>query len=756
MNDLLQLKGRFESRSNHGRPGAPVLPKGKSVKDIHLKNLSDQLEEILNYWSEHTELKGALVSVHYKHVVAKSNRIKILLSERNNPTNQSVRGAKFEWGEDLSNHRIHKHVFTHLVSLEAIKRAIELLKVSADLINEKYSGEITSEISEKIGKKDYVFDKRGISKTNFLKVVVDSFYVERFAVDFASDELFEQAIVSIYETNVETCELLRNYGINLTRDKMLNNTTFRLNSEEISLLLDKAPYLVSMCLSDLSSLSRDDIDFVDSGEDMHSLIPHPSIEPIVGVIDTQFNENVYFHEWVEYKNMLDEDIPLNEEDYKHGTAVSSIIVDGPHGNPKLDDGCGRFRVRHFGVATQGRFSSFSIIKMIREIIKTNRDIKVWNLSLGSVSEIKESFISPEAAELDRLQNEFDVIFIIAGTNIPKEFNEDRPMKIGAPADSLNSIVVNSVSFEKKAASYTRVGPVLSFFHKPDVSYFGGDGDKGITVCRDDLGAANVKGSSYAAPWITRKVAYLIHIMGLSRESAKALLIDAAAGWNRADDCSHTIGYGVVPQNINDIIQTKDDEIRFILSGEVDDFETFTYNIPVPIVNDKYPFYARATLAYFPECDRRQGVDYTCTELDIHFGRVRVDEKKNVPKIEPINNNRQSEDELIVLYEEKARKMYRKWDNVKHISEQIKERKVPKITYGSSLWGLSIKSKDRFSSGNDEKLRFGVVITLKEMSGKNRIDEFIKLCLARGWIVNRLNVQNRIDIYQKAEEELEFE
>ena len=37
------------------------------------------------------------------------------------------------------------------------------------------------------------------------------------------------------------------------------------------------------------------------------------------------------------------------------------------------------------------------------------------------------------------------------------------MKIGSPADSLNSLVVNAVDFRGKSASYTRVGPVLSFF-----------------------------------------------------------------------------------------------------------------------------------------------------------------------------------------------------------------------------------------------------------------------------------------------------
>lgn len=71
--------------------------------------------------------------------------------------------------------------------------------------------------------------------------------------------------------------------------------------------------------------------------------------------------------------MLSEDIELSNEDYFHGTAVSSIIVDGPALNKNLDDGCGRFRVRHFGVATNSKFSSFSILKNIEEIISSNRD-----------------------------------------------------------------------------------------------------------------------------------------------------------------------------------------------------------------------------------------------------------------------------------------------------------------------------------------------------------------------------------------------
>lgn len=208
----------------------------------------------------------------------------------------------------------------------------------------------------------------------------------------------------------------------------------RLTPDEAKLLYNNASYLVAMSLTDFAEINRDDMsDEIEEWVDDLGLIPKPSNEPVIGVIDTQFNDKVYFKDWVEYTNMLDENIPLSEEDYKHGTAVSYIIVDGPQGNPNLDDGCGQFRVRHFGVATHNGFSSFTVLRLIRDIVAKNRDIKVWNLSLGSKSEIKPNFISPEAAELDRIQSEYDVIFVVAGTNVPEGVN-GKNMKIGSPAE----------------------------------------------------------------------------------------------------------------------------------------------------------------------------------------------------------------------------------------------------------------------------------------------------------------------------------
>lgn len=758
MNNILMLKGRFEQRPNTSSFGPLSLPKNKFVEATHLKTMAQQLQDVWAFWVQHREIAGALVSVHYKHVVAKSNRIRILLSDKGKAPVNSIRGAKFIWETNRDGQLIQKHVFTHYVSLIALQKTIELLSKAAHIIDAGYSGKIGFEDTEKINKQgDYLY-RNILPKTTFLKVVLDGLYVESFGIDRVSDKIMEESIVTIFKTNVDTKSLLQKFGINIFDDRIIDDTTLRLNPDEIALLLNQAPYLIAMDVKNFAELTKDDVlQFETEKSDLESkLIPSPQNEPIVGVIDTQFNEKVYFHEWVDYRNMLDPNIPLQKEDFYHGTEVTSIIVDGPHGNQDMDDGCGRFRVRHFGVATGGRMSSFAVIKLIRQIVSSNRDIKVWNLSLGSTSEIKDNFISPEAAELDKIQTQYDVLFVVAGTNRPA--NETKiPMKIGSPADSLNSLVINSVDFRKNSASYTRVGPVLSFFNKPDVSYYGGDGpnyyDK-IAVCRDDMGAVYVSGTSFAAPWITRKIAYLVYNMGLTREIAKALIIDAAAGWNSQDDPSHTIGYGVVPMHISDIIHSRDDEIRFIMSGTTEAFETYTYNLPVPIIKNAHPFYARATLVYFPQCDRNQGVDYTSTEMDIHFGRIVT--KKGNPKILPINGNRQSDEGFNPIYEENARNDYRKWDNVKHISDVIKSRAVPRKAYESGLWGLSIKTKERMQTNGNRSLPFGVVVTLKEMNGVNRFEDFKRLCMARGWLVNELDVQNRLDIYTQAEEEIKLE
>lgn len=738
MNSLLQLKGIFEQENRSSSFGPVALPTKGVVTSEHLIKLKNNLVELKKFWVKEAICNGALVSAYYNKIAAKSNRISQLLSDGKNKANKTIVGARFA-SEDG-----HKHIITHYISVNVIETSISQLDLCINALNKDFNGTMTKDKNDFINTKGCKYEPNGISKTSFIKIIVDAYYIEKFDTFVSDDQASGNVIITLFKTDNKATDLLKKVGIDIKNTSVLDDNTILLPPDDLKLLKQKAPYLIAMAVSDLSLIDNDDFDFFN--ENLLT-IPAPTNESVIGVIDTLFDNNVYFSNWVEYHDMLSSDIPKQFEDYKHGTAVSSIIVDGNSLNPNLEDGCGRFKVRHFGVANARQFSSFTILRNIEEIIIKNRDIKVWNLSLGSKLEINKNFISPEAAILDRIQYENDVIFIIAGTN--KTVDSHSIMRIGAPADSINSIVVNSVSSSNKPAEYARCGPVLSFFTKPDVSFYGGDTKSPMRVCTS-TGEGFVSGTSYAAPWIARKMCYLISVLGLSREVAKALLIHASTGWEKQEVSSSLIGHGIVPKRIEDIVKSTNDEIRFILSGVSEKYNTYNYNIPVPINKGKHPFIAKATLCYFPFCSRNQGVDYTSTELDISIGRI------NGTKIQPINNNYQSDDLEYFSLEEEARRNFRKWDNVKHIREVSSKRIRNKKVYDKGLWGVSLKTKERLDKKYGKGIKFGIIVSLKEIHGVNRIEDFIRHCSLRGWLVTKVNIETQIDIYNIAEETIDFE
>ncbi|WP_033160810.1 S8 family peptidase [[Mycoplasma] collis] len=745
-NNVLQLKGvLFEQKKSEKKPGFLKLPKNAKVKVEHLKKLLKDLEQLFDFWQNQNLEINPLISVYYKKIVAKSNRIKSILESSLKKNNESIVGSK------ILN---FKHVFIHSIKLKTLAESISNLKNVIDIILNVWKlDEINESHINGINKSNLL--KKHFTKITsfiFVNIVVDAYYVEAFGLqEYNNDDKNnkDKAIVSIYDLKIDVIKLLKQLDISINFNQIANNTTLLLSEKDFFILKTKAPFLISMVFNDFNKL--DDVRLSKKNIDNKKLsIIDPKNEPIIGVIDTMFDKNVYFGKWVQFENKLSPEIKLKNEDFIHGTLVSSIIVDGPNLNPNLEDGCGKFRVKHFGVSSQRGFSSFTIMKLIEEIIKANSEIKVWNLSLGSLYEISENFISPEAAILDQIQFENDVIFVISGTNKPANFDIK---KIGSPADSLNSIVVNSVTFDNEPTNYTREGLVLSFFQKPDVSYYGGSFEKKI-IAYGPQGKIEVMGTSFAAPWITRKLAFLIYVLDLPREVAKALIIDSAIGWGKEKYDNKKIGYGIVPIHINDIIQTPKDEIKFLIQDVSREYDSYNYKIPVPIFENKYPFKAKATMCYFPKASKNQGIDYTNTELDLYFGRMKLNET-NKPTIVSINKNKQTHDDGF-LFEKNARLQFRKWDNVKHIREIITKKNFAKKMFEFPSWGISVKTKERLNPNDGKKLPFGIVITLKELEGKNRIESFIQLCNLNGWTVSELNLEKRIDIFNKKNENIEFD
>lgn len=744
MNNILELKGKRFIQESKKNPMGGVTMNGKVVVTTsHLERLNNQLNQINDFWkNEKRTFEGLLISVVYNKIAAKSNRISGLFKGKY--SNQSIVGAKFSKDKN-------KHIITYYLDPKDIEKSTFLVEVVKTILNIHFEGRIDQTTFVEKGKiLSIPFNKYSISMSTFKQVIADLSYIESFELEIPSLKL-NDSIITLYDLKIDLKKVLKDIGIDVLNTRILDNQTVLLDKNQLELLSARAPYLVSMSTENISNFSP--TDFKRELETGVTFIPQPGIEPTIGVIDTLFDESVYFSEWVDYHDMVAEGIERRPDDFRHGTAISSIIVDGSRLNPWLDDGCGRFKVRHFGVAIGSKFSSFSIIKSIKEIVSNNKDIKVWNISLGSNQEINDNFISAEASVLDQIQFENDVIFVVAGTNKPSE----DIVKIGSPADSINSMVVNAVTKSGISTNYSRKGLALSFFAKPDVCYYGGSGEKYIKV-REPLEEAEVAGTSYAAPWIARKLSYLIDILGLNRELSKALIIDSARGWNTAPEPEQVAlyGHGVVPIKIEDVIKSYEDEIKFLVTDISEKWNTYNYHFPVPLHNERYPFVSRATMCYFPLCNRTQGVDYTNTELNLHFGRI-----KDNGKLVEINDDNQNRDEdnnseRHYILEGDARKKFRKWDNVKYITELPKDNKKSKQAYTNKNWGMEIKTNDRLNKEDGVGVRFGVVVTIKEINGINRIEEFIKNCILNGWLVNEINVKLRVDINQKINETIEFE
>lgn len=242
----------------------------------------------------------------------------------------------------------------------------------------------------------------------------------------------------------------------------------------------------------------------------------------------------------------------------------------------------------------------------------------------------------------------------------------------------------------------------------------------IVVNDGGLVAAGAYGTSVAAPWIARKLAYLIQIMRLPREVAKALIIDSARGWNLPSDIKK-MGYGIVLKSIKDVAGCSDREIRFFVYGTTLVCETYTISLPIPATSKGHPFLARATMVYFPWCERNHGVDYTNTEMALKFGRIKSGENPEDDMIVSLNGDKQGQSACASNSERKAREIYRKWDNVKRVADRFTPHAKYREAYNARHnWGICVTTKERGTQRDGIGLPFGIVITLYEIKGRGSV------------------------------------
>ena len=704
----------------------------------HIEALINDLSEVEKFWNNGDTSRflngGCLIQFTFNCVLSKSKRLKqlnrIIKFDNSSSSNMKMVGAKYVGQRNL------KHAMTYFFEqkyfITGFKNSLERLKI---LISNKFGNSVNHNNFNFIVNTDL---KPFTKKEDIIALLLEISRIENIGIPSSSDSCDKDKILTKFYLNPS--DIIKHFKINALESSIVDNSVV-LSKEDYELLIQEIPYLI-VCGVPLYNNAPNEESFDEENLDIPPL-GNSSGEPIVGVIDSGSDPNSYLVQkgWVEIVECRNKDY-ISCEDNAHGTEVDSLIVHGNDINSNkfinLDDYCGYFRVKHFSLLNEYN-STVEMSREIEKIVSSNyKEIKVWNLSIGSESEINNNFISPLSAKLDELQEKYNVIFVIAATNNKIKYPKKDNYKIGSPADSLNALVVGSVKLNTKTeASYSRKGGVLNYFIKPDVSYYGGDVERKI-FASNGFRIVSVYGTSFAAPLVTRKVAYLVYKVGLSKELAKALIIDSACGWNNGETNAY-IGRGVVPIDIKKVVNSSEDEIRFIFDAKVVKYYSQNFELPIPLdKNNKYPFIAKSTVCYFTKVTPSAGVDYTDVEVDCKIGPVVG------KKIHSVKNDTKYMDGSF-LNECDVRKELFKWDNTKFfMTEKNKtDSYKAKDVKANNKWGfnlITICRNDSISPSEKYGFNVGVVVTLKDVEGNNRSYDFFRLVsMSRLWNIKIIDI-----------------
>lgn len=762
-NKVLHLIAPFEPDRIDQKNFRQKLGCGEVHSD-ELKEMLNQLLKIKERFEKITIIDGVLISVYYKDITPKSSRLMRLLSTEKD-SYDTVVGSRFE---NKSNDDL-RHVVTHLITDRELDNTISELKEVILIMDESYNGVFNSNYLEKGERESQnpYFIGKNINKTNFYRILIDSSYVDKFGVFESVLNDDKNKLITFFpcfDSPEKLEQILKQIGVE-GHYSILDKCNAILSAKQIQVIQKLAPFLISMEKDDFSFYQDDDIE--PNIAAYGRKLPHPDNLPVIGVFDTMYEKGCYLDEYVDFENLAGDLYLLDKRNFRHGTLVDSILIEGNELNKEYDDHCGYFKVKHFGVGGKDNID-FNVLynQIATQVEKYHDTIKVWNLSLGDEIGVSDNYISLLGSLIDEVSRKYRVLFVVAGTNISRKYHD---IKIGSPADSLNALVVNSVISKDNPipAGYARRGPVLTFIGKPDISYYGGDKDNPL-FCYSPDGNYFCHGTSIAAPLVARKAAFLVYKMHLSVELAKTMLINSAVGWNpKSERDSAFYGAGIVPISIFDIIESPKNEIRIVIEGHTKNKYTLIHDFPI-LVDDEtklFNYTAKLVFCYFTYGDRNHGVDYANQDVSVEFGRAENvfdgrDGKRHYKIFDKINKDplKYSQE---YMREGANIKDLNKWNNTKILMEGVRQQKKPK-DYSSKdpLWGIRITHLDRhgvlskkdweFINSADDKdlsktksVRFGIVATFKTCDGTdaNIVELVRKIRANNNYTIYELNIEN---------------
>lgn len=402
----------------------------------------------------------------------------------------------------------------------------------------------------------------------------------------------------------------------------------------------------------------------------------------------------------------------------------------------------------------GRVSTQSFIKRIQDSVNTFSDIaKIFNLSANSDDTIEGSKMSIVGYELDILQMQKGVQFVISAGNHElwrtqkslADIIDDDDSRIAPPADSLYSIAVgaivgetheHSLSAKNDIAPYSRKGPGFRGLVKPDIcAYTGTIIDSGITpadafslsLTHEGMLAPNA-GTSLSAPIIAGDLVEISSIVPDGNPLiAKALLYHMAIPLWDEDEVDnsdraffHSL-YGRGLSNIGGGKYSSSSKVTFVRNGVLNRTtkEHVTIYMPEILAAQVGRNVAKVTITCIsaPPVDINKGTEYL-------GAYIRASLHKNTS--EGINYKGENP-----VFKENREK----WDICQYIYK-------PFTTFHAGDWQVWLELFGRWDM-KEVDVPYALIVTIEDVSGKLDIYSEIE-ALNRYRPINEIRLRTRVE------------
>lgn len=410
----------------------------------------------------------------------------------------------------------------------------------------------------------------------------------------------------------------------------------------------------------------------------------------------------------------------------HGVGVTSAFLFG-----HITPGAGLPRpycyVDHYRVLdTEPGTDPHELYEVLERIdtVLSNEEYDIVNLSLGPCVPIEDDDVHAWTAVLD---DRFGRTDTLAGIAVGNDGEGDALLglnRVQVPSDCVNALAIGACDSRDavwKRASYSSVGPGRSpGIVKPDLVDFGGALERPFLT----LGVSSTPtlestgGTSFATPSALRAAAgILAHFeANISALAARALLVHGA----QSDDHDRReVGWGRIPQSLDDIVICDDDTVRIIYQGSISPAKYQRVFVPMPDGEMTGRVTITATVCYKSRTDPHHPGNYTQAGLDVSFrphdqkfsrkGQLHPDTKSFFGK------------SSVGLFEDEQRKDAWKWENCLHDSHAYQGRSLRNpsfdIHYNSRLEGRDFRP--------DQSLPYAMIISVKAKNIGDLYDQVVR-------------------------------